>query len=158
MFCKVNILLLSSLLNIVTASVSRWIGDRWVGGRWVSGRWSVGRWVGSWWERVLRKPLTKRCVLKKTILEQCCSTLTFFSKSFGIMDRRVNFTKYLGLKSATVLENKLLYRYLSRIFNISEKHLFQRTAFAGCFNIKALSSYSFKVILLSQKMLWKRRK
>ena len=36
MFCKVNILLFSSLLNMITASVGRWVG-----GRWVSGRWSV---------------------------------------------------------------------------------------------------------------------
>ena len=34
MFCKVNILLFSSLLSMIIASV----------GRWVSGRWWVGRW------------------------------------------------------------------------------------------------------------------
>ena len=36
-FCKVNILLFSSLLNIVIASVGRWVGGRWVGGRLVGG-------------------------------------------------------------------------------------------------------------------------
>ena len=47
MFYKVNTMLFSSLLNMITASLGRWIGGRWVGGsvgRWVSGRWSVGRW------------------------------------------------------------------------------------------------------------------
>ena len=41
MFCKVNILLFSSLLNMITASVDRWIVNRWVSGRWSVGRWSV---------------------------------------------------------------------------------------------------------------------
>ena len=38
-FCKVNILLFSSLVNIITASVDRWVGGQVVGGRWVGGRW-----------------------------------------------------------------------------------------------------------------------
>ena len=38
-FCKVNILLFSSLVNIITASVDRWVGGQVVGGRWVVGRW-----------------------------------------------------------------------------------------------------------------------
>ena len=38
-FCKVNILLFSSLVNIITASVDRWVGEQVVGGRWVGGRW-----------------------------------------------------------------------------------------------------------------------
>ena len=36
MFCKVKILLFSSLLNMITLSVGWWVG----------GRWSVCRWVG----------------------------------------------------------------------------------------------------------------
>ena len=36
MFCKVNILLFSSLLNIITESVGRWIGES-------VGKWSVVR-------------------------------------------------------------------------------------------------------------------
>ena len=43
MFCKLNILLISSLLNMITASLSGWIGGRWVGG--LVGKWSVV----SWW-------------------------------------------------------------------------------------------------------------
>ena len=38
-FCKVNILLFSSLVNIITASVDRWVGGQVGGGRWVGGRW-----------------------------------------------------------------------------------------------------------------------
>ena len=53
MFCEVNILLFSSLANIITASVRRQFGARWVGGsldKWsvVGGRLvggSVGRWL-----------------------------------------------------------------------------------------------------------------
>ena len=39
MFCKVNILLFSSLLNMITASVGWWGSDQWVGGS--VGKWSV---------------------------------------------------------------------------------------------------------------------
>ena len=37
MFCKVNIMLFSSLLNMITESLGRRVGGRWVGG-------SVGKW------------------------------------------------------------------------------------------------------------------
>ena len=54
MFCEVNILLFSSLANIIPASVRRQFGARWVGGsldKWsvVGGRLVGGRWVGGWW-------------------------------------------------------------------------------------------------------------
>ena len=39
MFCKVNILLFSSLLNMITASVGWWGSGQWVGGS--VGKWSV---------------------------------------------------------------------------------------------------------------------
>ena len=42
MFCKVNIILFSSLLNMITESLGRWVGGRWVGGS-VS-KWSVVGW------------------------------------------------------------------------------------------------------------------
>ena len=42
MFCKLNILLFSSLLNMITASVGRWVSSRWVGGS--VGKWSVVSW------------------------------------------------------------------------------------------------------------------
>ena len=38
MFCKVNILLFSSLLNMTTASVGRWVGGS-------VGKWSVVGWL-----------------------------------------------------------------------------------------------------------------
>ena len=37
MFCKVNIMLFSSLLNMITESLGRWVGGPCVG-------WSVGEW------------------------------------------------------------------------------------------------------------------
>ena len=46
-FCKVNIMLFSSLLDMITESLSRWVGGRWVGGsvdKWSVVGWSVGRW------------------------------------------------------------------------------------------------------------------
>ena len=42
MFCKVNIMLFSSLLNMITESLGRWVGGSVVGGRWVGG--SVSKW------------------------------------------------------------------------------------------------------------------
>ena len=42
MFCKVNILLFSSLLNIITPSGGRCVVGRWVGGS--VGKWSVVGW------------------------------------------------------------------------------------------------------------------
>ena len=39
MFCKVNILLFSSLLNMITASVNRWVGGS--VGKWLVVDWSV---------------------------------------------------------------------------------------------------------------------
>ena len=57
MSCKVNILLFSSLLNMITASHGRWVGDRWVcvsAGKWLVVSWCVVRWsVG------LIKPVAK---------------------------------------------------------------------------------------------------
>ena len=41
-FCKVNVLLFSSLLNMIIASVGRWICDRCVGG--LVDKWSVVHW------------------------------------------------------------------------------------------------------------------
>ena len=38
-FCKVNALLFSSLLNMIIGSVGRWVCGRWVGGS--VGKWSV---------------------------------------------------------------------------------------------------------------------
>ena len=48
-FCKVNVLLFSSLLNMIIASVGRWFCGRLVGesvGKLSVVGWSVGRWVG----------------------------------------------------------------------------------------------------------------
>ena len=42
-FCKVNILLFSSLLNVIIASVGRRVGGRWVGGS--LGKGSVVGWL-----------------------------------------------------------------------------------------------------------------
>ena len=42
MFCKVNIMLFSSLLNMITESLGRWVGGRWV--VWSVGKWSVVGW------------------------------------------------------------------------------------------------------------------
>ena len=42
MFCKVNIMLFSSLLDMITASLCRWVGGMWVGGS--MGKWSVVGW------------------------------------------------------------------------------------------------------------------
>ena len=36
-----NVLLFSSLLNMIIASVVQWVCGRWVSGRWSVGRWSV---------------------------------------------------------------------------------------------------------------------
>ena len=50
MFCNVNILLFSSLLNMITASVGKWVGGRWVGGlvsRWSLVGWSVVGWFNN---------------------------------------------------------------------------------------------------------------
>ena len=44
-FCKVKILLFSSLLNMTTASVGRWVGGPVVGG-------SVSKWSGVGWSVV----------------------------------------------------------------------------------------------------------
>ena len=41
-FCKVNVLLSSSLLNMIIGSVGRWVCGRWVGGS--VGKWSVVGW------------------------------------------------------------------------------------------------------------------
>ena len=57
MFCKVNILLFSSLLNMITASV----------GWWGSGRWSVGRWPVGRWSADLIKPASVNNIFKKTV-------------------------------------------------------------------------------------------
>ena len=38
-FCKLNVLLFSSLVNIVITSVGRWVDGRLVFDRWVGGRW-----------------------------------------------------------------------------------------------------------------------
>ena len=38
-FCKLNVLLFSSLVNIVTTSVGQWVDGRLVFDRWVGGRW-----------------------------------------------------------------------------------------------------------------------
>ena len=47
MFCKLNTLLFSSLLNMIIASVGRWLDGQWVGGS--VGKWLVvGWWVGGW--------------------------------------------------------------------------------------------------------------
>ena len=54
MFCKVNILLFSSLLNIIAPSGGRCVVGRWVGGS--VGEWSVGRWLVDWWSVDLIKP------------------------------------------------------------------------------------------------------
>ena len=60
MFCKVNISLFSILLNMITASMGRWVGGSvgwWVGGsvgKWSLVGWSVigGPWVGGRWSVV----------------------------------------------------------------------------------------------------------
>ena len=41
-FCKVNVLLFSSLLNMIIGSVGRWVCGRWVGES--AGKWSVVGW------------------------------------------------------------------------------------------------------------------
>ena len=41
MFCKVNIMLFSSLLNLITESLGRWVSGWWVSGRWSVVGWSV---------------------------------------------------------------------------------------------------------------------
>ena len=38
-FCKMNVLLFSSLLNMIIGSVGRWVYGRWVGES--AGKWSV---------------------------------------------------------------------------------------------------------------------
>ena len=56
-FCKVNVLLFSSLLNMIIGSV---VGGSVVGGsvgQWVSGQGSVGRWSVD-----LIKPISRRSV------------------------------------------------------------------------------------------------
>ena len=41
-FCKMNMLLLSSLPNMIIDSVSHWVGSRWVAGQVVGGRFVGG--------------------------------------------------------------------------------------------------------------------
>ena len=61
-FCKMNMLLLPSLSNMIIDSASCWVGGRWLVSREVSGRWSGGRLNGGSVVYGFNKTQEKKCL------------------------------------------------------------------------------------------------